>query len=356
MKFKLASVALCLTLAACSGGNPFEDDDDSGTGDDGTTDGGTGITRDGVPPGTESPSAGTGLFRSEIPTDGGNGFARGISYDGDSDTFTVDNLAFDGANTYQRGRAVGSLGGGEFAVYEADAQYPDSITGAAVNQFTHRAIYGVSRNRDSDGDPTTQFAIVRTGAYIPYGFGGFIYQRGGSVDLPTTGQAIFRGQAGGLRDFDGAGALQYSTGDVAIAIDFDDFNESTGGRGDGVQGQLTNRQVFDINGNDITANVTTRINDLNSSSIQSIPAAIFTVAPGVLDNNGDLVGELTSRFVNDNGDVVEYESGNYYAIVSGDDPDEIVGVMVLENTSEFRDATVRDTSGFIVYRDPNVQP
>ena len=58
----------------------------------------------------------------------------------------------------------------------------------------------------------------------------------------------------------------------------------------------------------------------------------------------------------DAGTVQPYEEGNYYAIVSGNGPNEIVGVLVLENSAEYDNATVRDTSGFIVYRDPAATP
>ena len=48
-----------------------------------------------------------------------------------------------------------------------------------------------------------------------------------------------------------------------------------------------------------------------------------------------------------------YEEGTFYAIVSGDSPDEIVGVFVLETRGAERE---RDTGGFIVYRDPTIRP
>ena len=62
----------------------------------------TGITTDGVPPGTSSPSPNAVIFRSE-PTEAsggeeGDGFAQSISYNSADDTFSVDNLTFDGGN------------------------------------------------------------------------------------------------------------------------------------------------------------------------------------------------------------------------------------------------------------------
>ena len=243
------------------------------------------------------------------------------------------------------------MNNGRFAVYEADAQYPDSLTQEPINQFTHRAIYGVSRESNADGTPNTQFAIVRTGAYVDYGFGGFIYQRDNNVVLQEDGQALFRGQAAGIRDFSGKGDLQYSTSDVEIAIDFDDFNNDTGQRGDAIQGTSFNRRVFNTAGDDVTSGIVDQINAKNSASLSSIPEAIFKVGPGVLDANGDAVGELDSSFVDNDGIVQSYEEGKYYAIVSGEDPNEIVGVVVLTNSAEIDNVEIRGTSGFIVYRE-----
>jgi hypothetical protein len=375
MKINAAGLMLCTFLVGCGGGDaPFGEDatdseTDGGSDTDSGTDGGTGtggdtgdesgIIREGLPPGTESPSPSARIVRSE-PTEGeggksGDGFATGVRYDGTTDQFTVDGLAFDGGNIYARGVNVGSLNG-EFAVYEAFQQFPDSLNDELINQFTHRAIYGVSKNLDADGNPLTQFAIVRTGAYINYGFGGFVYQRDTSVNLPSSGQGIFRGKSAGLRDFEGGGGLEYTTANVTLAIDFEDFNSATGTRGDGVRGTFYDRRVYDIDGADITDAVVSRINANNDASLTSIPNARFKVGPGVMDNNGEVIGDIFSTYTNNAGDSQEYEAGKYYAIVSGDDPNEIAGVIVLENSVESNNYTVRDTSGFIVYRAPATTP
>lgn len=356
MKINAAGLLLCTFLVGCGGTAPFGEDT---TTDELTDEDGNPIEREGLPPGTASPSPNASLFRSE-PTEaeGGNvgdGFATDISYDGETDTFTVDNLAFDGGNDYQRGTAVSSLSDGQYAVYEADSQFLDSFTQDPINQLTHRAIYGVSRNLDDSGQPETEFAIVRTGSYVPYGFGGFIYQRANSVSLPSEGQATFTGQTAGLRDFDNTGGLQYSTSDISISIDFEDFNDVTGARGDGVLGRMSNRRVFNLDGEDITESVVNNINANNNASLVDIPDVLFEIGPGVLDDNGDLIGNVESYYTDLDGAVQEYETGKYYAIVSGEGtdgsgPEEIVGVIVVENTSEIEDSTVRDTSGFIVYR------
>lgn len=337
----MISVATLAILAACGEGDPLRGI--SSTKTDTTTDTGTGIDSDGArPPGTASPKPSSDIFRTEpTESDGGNpgdGFVTGVTYDSSSDTFEVDNLAFDGDNVYVRGNSVSSLG--PYAVYEAVQQFPDTLTDTPINQFKHRAIYGVSTSGK------TEFAIVRTGAYIGYGFGGFVYQRSGGVTLPTSGQANYDGTVAGIRDFDGAGGLQYTTADIHVAIDFNDFNG-----GSGVQGQIYNREIYDINGNNVTDNLLTAINSDETASLTAIPTLTFTVSPGALDKNGEIVGEVSSFFSNDAGEIVEFEAGNYYAVVSGDSAEEIVGVVVTESQVGVpAGVTVRETGGFIVYR------
>lgn len=356
MKFGTSALALCAFLAACGNGTPFngETEADTGTGTDGSTgeDGGATLSREGLPPGTASPSPDDGIRRSEPEDDNGNGEAKDFAYNSEDDTFTIDGLAFDGDNVYTRGDPVSSLG--PYAVYEGAEVVADSQTGQPINQFTHSAIYGVSKNVDASGTPKTQFAIVRTGQYQNYGFGGFIYKRENGVTLETANgaQGIYSGSTAGIRDFQGAGGMQYTTGTLTVQVDFGDFNDQGGVVGDGVSGSLTNRRIYDVNGRDVTSDVVANINTENDSSLTSLPAALFEVGPGALDANGEIIGSMNSSFVNNEGDTVAYESGNYYAVLAGDDSQEIVGVLVLENAAEAQGVTARDTSGFIIYREP----
>ena len=361
MKNKIISLALIAGLAACSGGNPFDETDtatDGGTtgGTDGSVDGneddGTGINREGIPPGTVSPTPNSALYRREEKGSGegaerGNGFVTSVTLNAD-DTFTVDNVAFDGDRPYDRGTTVSSLSPdenndniGRFQVYEAPATAIDPVNGRVINQFGYRAVYGESRNTvtNSDGStsPTTRFAIVRTGSYLDYGFGGFIYQRDTGVTLPEKLEAQYRGKSAGLRDSSEAGVLLYTTADVVVDIDHADFNDDGQIKGDGIKGSITNRRVFDLNGVDVTSTFATNLEEGTST----IPDVGFVVGPDVLDSNGEI---LTEIFTLDSDDKT-LEEGTFYAIVSGDDPDEIVGVYVLETGDQ------RDTSGFIVYRD-----
>lgn len=214
------------------------------------------------------------------------------------------------------------------------------MTGQSIPQFQHKAIYGV----DPTGD--VSFAIVRTGNYVPYGYGGWIYKRGGGVVLPTTGQASYSGDYAALRDFNGRGGLEYATGSMNIAIDFEDFND-----GNGVQGHVYDRRILDVNGNDITGSVLAALNTEYEASMTSLPVISFKIGPGVMTDAGELIGELDSYVVNNDGNLTQLEDGNYYAVLSGTGADRVVGVLVVESDDPRYDATVRETGGFILVRE-----
>ncbi|MDF1729295.1 MAG: hypothetical protein P1U53_16265 [Sulfitobacter sp.] len=351
MKINAAGLMLCTFLVGCgSGPAPFGEDavaDDTPVVEEPTEPEDT-IDSDGrLPPGTASPQPDTRIFRKEAKSEEGNGFAEGIRYIAENDTFYVDNLPFDGGDDtpYIRGQAVSSFG--DYAVYEAVQQYPDSLTNDPINQFTHRAIYGVSRSRE------TEFAIIRTGAYADYGFGGFVYERNGTVVMPTQGQAQYNGKGAGLRDYKGAGGLDYITADVQVAIDFDDFNEDTGIYEGAVKGYLFNKRVYTLSGAEITDNVVGTINEENRAALTAIPTTVFTISPNVMDANGEITGGVTSPFNDLDGNALEYAPGQYYGILSGDNAEELVGIVVTESTRQNPGVTVRDTIGFTIYREPN---
>lgn len=335
----IAALSLVMILSACSG-NPLDEVVDPTDPATPTNPDGTPIASDRVlPPGTVSPSRSTGIFRNEPTTGGevGDGFARDVSYNSADDTFSVDNLGFDGDNSYTRGTAVASLG--PYAVYEGPSTFPDSVTGDRIDQFLHRAIYAVGP------EGRTEFAIVRTGSYKPYGFGGFVYQRNDSVILPTEGQALYQGDYASLRDFDGKAGLEYGTGQMEMAIDFNDFNS-----GNAVKGTVYNRAVFDINGNDITSDILVSM-EKDGVRPSALPVLVFTVGPGVMDTNGEILGNITSDIVRSDGSFDAFEEGKYYAVVSGDGADQVVGVIVTTAKDErFENVTVRETGGFILTR------
>lgn len=343
---KLALVAV-LFLAGC-GGNPFGvDRDEDGNGPEGT---------DGTPNATARGNITRVEERVETGANTGNGYAEGFIYDATADTFSVDGLAFDGDNTYARDSAVPSLG--PYQVYEADATVLDSVTGATINQFVYRAVQGQSTNL-VNGVPATRFAIVRTGSYVDYGFGGFIYERSGPVNLPAGGDGLYTGRYAGLRDFAGVSGLQYTEGDMEAAIDFDDFNDANELIGDGIGANVFNRVIRDLNGNDVTAAV---LADLNAeiaetnpaaANLTSLPVLRFKIGPGLISRNGEVAGDVASTYF-DGTRTREFEAGKYYAIISDTATvaaGEFVGVIVVEGDVPLDDsARFRETGGFILYR------
>lgn len=366
MFHRLAMALLCLaSLAACeSGGGEVLRDNDTETGDNNAGDG-DGDADDGdpidspaeLPPGTASPTPDASIFRTEpVDLEKGNGFANSFAYDNETDTFFVDGLAFDSSQPdgvpYQRS-VPGSLG--PFALYEAPATFEDPINDEPIGQFTHRALYGVSDSGQ------TEFAIVRTGSYIEYGFGGFIYQRNGDVVLPLEGQATYTGDYAGIRDFNGRGGLEYVTGDKRIDIDFRGFRNNCDGTvcADAVRGYVFDRTVFDIDGNDITQSYLDALGEENGGTVSEMPVLQYRIGPNVMTPNGEISGEVfsTLEYLTEDG-VLErnpFEEGNYYAVMSGDHTSEpggeIVGVVVVEFDDPATDSgTVRETGGFIVER------
>lgn len=354
--------AVLVSLSACSDGtNPFMDDETTTT-DTSTTDTGTDTTTTdtttsdtettdsdgetttdtGAPissdrtilPGTVNPSANGAIFRREARSDGdGNGYAEGFAYDGATDTFTVDNIAFDGDSGYTvvRDIAGNRLGMGPFSVFEAEATVVDGLTSTDIDQLTYRALYAVGP------DGNTSIAIVRSAAYVNYGFGGFIYQREGGVTLPTSGQALYTGtnNYGGLRDFNGQGGLEYVRGDAEVTIDFADFNT-----GSGVRGVIKNRRIFDMNGVEQTQAILAAM----GGGLAILPELRFLIDDGVLDANGELTGEVFST----SGGI--FTEGNYYAVLSGDNAETITGVIVVTGDDPRGDYTVRETGGFFAVR------
>lgn len=336
----LQSCAVAALLAGC-GGNPFVEPEPENTA---------------LPeelPGTAKPGESTSITRYEAKDDGGdespyfgNGFAEDFTYDKATDTYVVDNLGFDGANGYKRGTKVKKMGG--YNVYEASSTEIDPQTGVAIPQFLHRMVAAHSKTG------RTEFAIVRTGAYADYGFGGFVIKRNDGVTLPSTGQAGYSGKYAGLRDYDGKAGLNYVSGDMTVAIDFEDFND-----GDAVQGHVTNRQIFDMTGKNVTAAFLAGLDkrydpDDKVAPSTELPTLNFKVGPGVIDTNGEIRGYLNSYVTDYRGETpnnVVFEDGKYYAIVSGEKADEVVGVIVVESPDPVNETgTVRETGGFILYR------
>ena len=300
-------------------------------------------------PGTANPTADTGIYRYEEMTGDGNGFALRPMYSATTDTFSFDNLAFDGPNVFTRDDQVGSLGAGggagPFAVYESAETVIDPVNGKEIDQFPYKAVYAVSTSGDSE------VVVVRTGGYITYGFGGFIYQRndGASVVIPDSGQARFEGTYAGLRDFNGIGDLEYAVADITMDIDFGDFDGDNAQ--DAIRGRVTNRRVFSTSGQEVTQDILTALSEQNNVPYASLPVLLLDVGPNTIDANGEASGTLQSLVTLENGTTEVLEQGNYYAVLSGANPNEITGVIVVESQDPRYDGvTVRETGGFIAER------
>lgn len=329
----ITTVSLLSLLSACGGGQPFdfsttdsETDEDPNLPDQDSSTLENGTDR---PADASEPSARRGIVRFEADDGKGGGYVSDVSYNVTDDTFSVDNLAFDGENIYQRS---GTING--FSVFAADAITPDSLTGADINQIPYRAVFGESVNR-VDGDAQTSFAIVRSAGYRDYGFGGFVYERNGGVTLPASGQAKFNGDYAGVRIFEGRPRLEYTTGNMTMNIDFDDFNS-----GDAIKGAVTDREVFDINGN----------------PLGTLPYMGFVIQAGepTITSSGEISGNVFSTTPGPNGTSEIFESGTYYGVIAGDvtqsSGGEIVGVIVVESKDPIFETTVQETGGFVLYR------
>lgn len=355
MMRSLTAISAFALLTACGDGQPFFPEDEGAVPDvqielDGTenaTASGS-ITR--IEPGAETDEDDEDALL--IANETGGGLVRSVLYDAENDTYTIDNLAFDGENVYETAAVLPNLGG--YDLYDAEEEVPDFLTSATVDQIVpYVAVTGRSdvinpEGTDGELEPRTTFAIVRTGGYADYGFGGFVYERNGGVTLPTTGQAQFEGQYAGVRVFDKEAKLEYTEGDVEIAFDFDDFNLNNG-----VKGVVFNRVLYDQNGNEIPLFFSTDdlLKDLNFVVVQGVDTLLPT---------GELSGELLSQRLNENGEIADYEVGTYYAIIAGDtttdptDGGELVGVFVVESEDPRVDNLfVQETGGFIL---PRAQP
>ena len=192
-------------LAACSGGN----------GTNPTTGGGTG--------GSSSNCSGSTVCTGEV-----NRFV----YDAGSDTLQINNLPFDLTGLYVRepkfDRSVTRPGG-----------VIDTYLGF-INESGDEDYVALVRRSDS-GD--TEAAVIGTGGYLNFGYGGTVYRANGSTNMPNSGEAVYEGGYAGVRVYD-VGGLGYSDGYVRLRVDFEDFDVTRA-----VDGTISNRRAYDSDGN-----------------------------------------------------------------------------------------------------------
>lgn len=387
---RILSFILCLGfLAACDsgGGDVLQTPTDGATNPDSGSDDENPIESDrgtpALPPGTSTPTPNSEIVRREARDDEtGGGYATNIRYlnDEGQDEFFVDNIAFDGNNIYTRGNPVTGVAQlGSFAVYEGAETTEDPISGESLRTFTYRAIYGRGRTG------ATEFAIVRSGSYVDFGFGGFVYQRNGVDDdgnqvrlvLPDEGDARYLGDYAGIRVFEGRGGLEYVAGQAEMLIDFKDFNN--GQRGVAIF--IDNRRLYDIEGNEVTTEYLTALSangggtgggglfgdmldgeggtsdgpslviDRDQDGNPVLPRIRPVISPDDADSNGEIAGELAEAALFDDGTRTTTGEGTYFAIMSGENAEEIVGVLVMTGEDpRVSGTTFQETGGFIVYR------
>ncbi len=134
---------------------------------------------------------------------------------------------------------------------------------------------------------------------------------------------------------------------MTMDLDFRDPLNANGA----VKGRVFNRVAFDTSGALIVSGNDTAAGQLPLPDI----TFVLNGDVGNLNPNGEMSGEVFSSYVNTTDNVVDYESGNYYAILAGDttqaDGGEIVGIMVLESSDPRpQGGTAQETGGFILYR------
>lgn len=301
----------------------------------------TGIVTNGIAPPVvtfSSPNS-SAMFASQ-------GDADGYRYDDENDHIYIDNLPFDGLATdpYVRHTQVPTTNR-QFGIYKSNEVVNGAFGAgnAPIEQFPHRAIYGTTPSGGS------QVVIVKTGSYAGEGFGGYAYQRLASdingndtkFIMPSSKQAVWKGgyQAMLVYSNDRPG-LNHVTGNMEINVDFDDFNTTPG-----VKLFIRDRQIFDDEGTNVTSAFTS-IPGQNPDGTEGLfHQSIVSVvnSGGVLNANGEFSGDITPS-----GSI---DAGNFYGILSGENADEAVGVVVVEWTDPlFSGSTVNETGGFIVTR------
>jgi len=183
-----------------------------------------------------------------------------------------------------------------------------------------------------------------------------------------------------MRIFSGRSGFEYVQGDAEMRVDFKDFND--GQRG--VALFISNRRLFDAAGNDVTREYLDALNasgggsgggglfgdltdgfddqdgdstgpslivstDANGNPV--LPNINPVISPDDADANGEIAGEIFEVSAYDDGTTQNTGEGTYYAIMSGADAGEVVGVLVLEGDDPRVDGnTYQETGGFIVYR------
>ncbi|SOB93153.1 hypothetical protein SAMN05877831_101124 [Rhodobacter maris] len=236
--------------------------------------------------------------------------ANAFSYDATKDEIHINNLPFDLDGTYQK---VDGLTVGGQQVYR-------NANGAR----TYYALYVQGTNT------LTAASVAATDSYVDYGYSGTMFRGTGNVDLPTDAQATYQGSYQGIRIYEGGGAHGFSTGDVQMVIDFEDFDD-TGA----ISTTVGNRVAYDANG--------------------AVLGALPSLVVADTQHEGGVIAQTTIS--EGYGDTATGASGTLAGIFGGTDGDQVAGVLVLEGPDALdADVNVRETGAFVIDQVSLIRP
>ncbi|WP_137702163.1 HupA family protein [Marimonas lutisalis] len=231
--------------------------------------------------------------------------------DPSDDTLLINNLPFDNTNESEGGYTYT-----EPPLPNGFSRYESPIV--PVGEVQYFAVFRRSGY--------AQVGAVASGDYASYGYGGAAAQRFDAAGVPAERAEAysFSGEYAAVRVTDGTDVVEYVTGEVNLQADITDFDNIGA-----VVGDITNRQLYDVNGNQLL--VLTDVVNLDVAEIDFSNAAIRSSDA----NNGS--GGL---------------SGSWQGIFAGPNGEEIAGIVVLEGTAE-KPNPVRETGAFIAAQPDN---
>jgi len=241
-------------------------------------------------------------------------YNEGDPNDPTDDTLTVNNLPFDGSDIDEGAYDKTTATAGSYDVYES----------VGAGQGGDRTYFAVFRRTSN-----SQVAAVGTGDYIGFGFGGATAQRLGNTNLPSDGEYTYTGEYAAVRITTADGGtddVEFVSGDVTMNVDIADFDE-TGA----VEGIIDDRILYDNTGTQIgtidgyISLATAQIDFENEATLSSTAIAI---------ENGE-----------------EIAIGNWQAVFTGPDGEEIAGFLVIEGTEsdDPNSDEMRETGVFIAF-------
>lgn len=301
MKLWAPGLVLCLAMAGCGDGVPFNGPETEGPGD--TT------------PGS--------VYLSEDDTDL---TANNISYDPVKDELTINNIPFDDPNNTYVNIPSPNFSTG-FRAYQSDPE-------AGSQEFQYFAVF----QRSESG--LSQVAATQSNEYIEFGFGGAGAQRiAGSTTLPSSGIYSYTGDYAAVRVVRTEDAndvaveeLYLVKGGMEMTADFGDFDAVDDVSG-AVGGVVRNRTIYDRSGqllgnlDGIISFANSEIN-LSDGTIASSDAVELQGGTQTL-NDGYQGGEVTA-------------TGKWRGVFAGPGGEEIAGIVFVQG------GEVREIGGVIV--------